>query len=154
MLTSAQLALFARMQPVEQAHSLKVAKALFERGEMDPDLLIAALLHDVGKVCHPLRLWERAWIVLGRAFFPGLSRKWGAAPQKVEAVSFLLRPFIVAEQHPEWGAELALQAGVSPRTAALIRRHQTPRAASQAHPGSPAAEDRLLGLFQSVDDES
>jgi hypothetical protein len=153
-LTPAQMALFARLQPFEQAHSLHVARALLEQGENDPDLLIAALLHDVGKVCQPLRLWERVWIVAGMAFFPGLARKWGAISEKIGAVSFFRRPFIVAEQHPAWGAELALQAGVSSRCADLIRAHQSQENGTSANPGSPAAQDRLLGLLKSVDDES
>jgi hypothetical protein len=153
-LAPAQLALFARLHPAEQAHSLKVARALLERGENDPDLLTAALLHDVGKICQPLRLWERAWIVLGKSFFPGLARRWGTAIQDGQAVIFFMRPFVTAEQHPTWGAELALQAGISPRAAALIRRHQTPLAARRVQPCPPDADDRLLGLLQSVDDES
>jgi hypothetical protein len=153
-LTPAQVALFDRLQPFEQAHSLHVARALLERGEKDPDLLCAALLHDVGKICQPLRPWERAWIVIGKAFFPGLAQKWGAISQNNGAVSFLKRPFIVAEQHPLWGAELALQAGVSSRSADLIRAHQSRNDENSPHPGSPAAQDRLLGILQSVDDES
>jgi hypothetical protein len=153
-LTPAQMELFSRMQPAEQAHSLHVARALIERGETDPDLLKAALLHDVGKICHPLKLWERAWIVLGKAFSPGLARKWGATPQDGAAISFLRRPFIVADQHPDWGAGLALQAGVPALTAELIRKHQIRPQANPAQTGLPPAQDRLLGLLQSVDDES
>ncbi len=148
------MSLFMRMPPFEQAHSLHVARALLELGEKDPDLLSAALLHDVGKICQPLRLWERAWIVIGMAFFPGLARKWGTISQNTGAVSFLKRPFIVAAQHPLWGAELALQAGASSRSADLIRAHQSRENETPAHPGSPAVQDRLLGLLRSVDDES
>lgn len=153
-LTPAQMALFSRMQPAEQAHSLHVARALIESGENDSDLLKAALLHDVGKICHPLKLWERAWIVLGKAFFPGLARKWGTSPQDGKAILFLRQPFVVADQHPDWGAGLALQEGVPLLTAELIRRHQIRPDANPAHPGVPSVEDRLLRLLQSVDDES
>jgi hypothetical protein len=119
---------------------------LIERGENDPDLLRAALLHDAGKIRCPLQLWERTWIVLGKAFLPDLARKWGAAPADGEKVPVLRRPFIVSEQHPAWGAELALQAGLSPRAADLIRRHQSP--------ASDGEDDHLLRVLQSVDDES
>jgi hypothetical protein len=141
------MALFNRMEPFEQAHSLKVVRSLLEQGENDADLLCAGLLHDVGKVCRPLRLWERTWIVGWQALFPARSYKWGAAPQKVDAAPFWRRPFVVAEQHAEWGAALALQAGVSPRAAALIGRHH-------ARLDGPDAEGRLLWILQSVDDES
>lgn len=165
-LTPQQRMLFDHMQLSEQAHSLQLARRLHELGEDDPDLLAAALLHDVGKMRQPLQLWERIWIVLGEALFPALAHKWGAGSGLEEATdshksgpaSFLRRPFVVAEQHPQWGAELALQAGASALTADLIRRHHTRPAAVPRQPpilrSSPAAADRLLGLLQSVDDES
>jgi hypothetical protein len=146
LLTPAQMVLFTRMQPDEQAHSLNVARSLIERGESETDLLKAALLHDVGKVCQPLKPWERAWIVLGKAIFPGLVCKWGAAPRNGKAVSFLQRPFVVADQHAAWGARLALQAGVSDLSANLIRRHQSRSDESKTLPGFLSAEDRLLNI--------
>ncbi len=146
-LTPAQMALFKQMQPFEQAHSLKVAKTLIKQGENDADLITAALLHDVGKTCRPLRLWERTWIVVGQALFPSQSHKWGNGLRGVEAVPIFMRPFLVAEQHPQWGARLALKAGVSPRAAGLIRMHQVRQ-------GAASHGDRLLTLLQSVDDES
>lgn len=148
-LTPTQMELFTRLQPAEQAHSLELARRLMRRGEGDADLLTAALLHDVGKTCQPLRLWERVWIVLGSAAFPRLRRKWGSVPENGASPSFLRRPFVVAERHPQWGAQLALGAGVSPRAAELISRHQS----TPAQPVS-GAPDRLLQLLQSVDDES
>jgi hypothetical protein len=124
-LTPAQLDLFSRMQPGEQSHSLRVLSKLVETGESNPDLLAAALLHDAGKTLYPLKLWERAWIVIGKAMLPRLSRQWSKGKrQGLQRASFWKRPFIVAEQHPAWGAELASQAGSSDRTVSLIRRHQ------------------------------
>jgi hypothetical protein len=55
----------------------------------------------------------------------------------------------VAVQHAEWGAALALEAGVSPLAAALIRRHQQPAPA-----GSALQEDILLCKLQAVDNNS
>ncbi len=150
-LTPAQMALFSRMQPAEQAHSLQVAGALLAVGEQDPDLMLAALLHDVGKICQPLSLWGRVWIVLGQALFPSLARRWEAAPAEGETVSFLRRPFVTAGQHPQWGAELARRAGASETAVELIRRHQVRLDQDSAN---FTALDRLSGLLQSVDDES
>ena len=48
-LTDSQVELFLRMQASEQAHSLVVLKELRDQGEENPDLLTAALLHDVGR---------------------------------------------------------------------------------------------------------
>jgi predicted HD phosphohydrolase len=58
--------LFARMSPGEQAHSLRVAQTLLARGETTPDLLAAALLHDVGKTRAPVSLPGRVLAVLGQ----------------------------------------------------------------------------------------
>jgi hypothetical protein len=124
-LTPAQLALFLRMQPGEQSHSLRVYSKLVEAGESDPDLLAAALLHDSGKIRYPLSLGERAWIVIGKALFPNQARGWSQEEiQGPKRAVFWKRPFIVAERHPDWGADLVSKAGASNRTIALIRRHQ------------------------------
>lgn len=156
LLSPALMALFLRMQPGEQTHSLHVFKGLRQGGDAHPDLLAAALLHDVGKSLHPLRLWERALIVLGKAFFPRLAHRWGqAAPRGWR------RAFVVAEHHPAWGAEMAARAGASPLTAALIRRHQESPAAVEASverlappTQTGSLESRLLYSLQLLDDES
>jgi hypothetical protein len=148
-LTPAQLALFAGMQASEQAHALSVCRQLVDHGETLPDLLVAALLHDVGKCLCPLRLWERVLIVLGKAIFPAQVRRWGNLPAPVAAIRGWKRAFVVAEQHPAWGAELAVEAGASPRTVALIRHHQD-RAPWK---GDPEIEC-LLGKLQAVDDHN
>jgi len=69
-----QMALFRQMQASEQVHSLQVLKTLQEQGENHPDLMTAALLHDIGKIRYPLRLWERVFIVLGDSFMPRLTK--------------------------------------------------------------------------------
>jgi hypothetical protein len=148
-LTPALAALFARLQPSEQAHSLAVLRKLQAQDETHPDLLAAALLHDVGKSCAPLQAWERVMVVLARALVPGLARRWGQVEARhIWRQYAWRRPFIVAEQHPAWGAELAAQAGASARLQALIRRHQDPPGASDS------LEDDLLRRLQSADDES
>jgi putative nucleotidyltransferase with HDIG domain len=113
------VALFRCMSPSEQVHSLAVLRRLQEAGHTNPDLLTAALLHDVGKSRSPLTLVDRALIVLGRRFFPKTSRRWGEG-----RMSWLRRPFVVARRHPEWGAGMARLAGVSERACDLILRHQ------------------------------
>lgn len=148
-LTPAQMALFAGMQPSEQAHALKVYRQLVDQGETCLDLQVAALLHDVGKSCSPLRLWERVWIVLARLVFPVRSRHWGTSTPDRDRYRFWRRAFVVAEQHPAWGAALAAQAGASPRTATLIRLHQDPPS-----PTVDAEVKRLLIKLQAVDDHT
>ena len=147
-LTDPQIELFQRMQPSEQAHSLVVLKELLQRGEQNPDLLVAALLHDVGKSRAPLRIWERVMIVFVGAVCKGCLQKWGEMEQnEAEEIQGWRRAFIVAEQHPAWGADLAAACGTSPLATALIARHQ-----EQLSYGANTEEDILLSKLQAVDD--
>lgn len=141
-LTPAQQELFAQMHPSEQHHGLRVLKMLQGWGESHPDLMVAALLHDVGKSRHQLRIWERVLIVMGRAFFPGRVQRWGRTP-----LVRWNRPFVVAEQHPNWGARRALEAGCSPVAVNLIRCHQAESPSPEASP----LERSLLLLLQEAD---
>src|SRR5690606_35944608 len=44
------LTLFERQRAGDQAHAVRVCRALIEQGYREPALLQAALLHDVGKI--------------------------------------------------------------------------------------------------------
>ncbi|KAF0109340.1 MAG: hypothetical protein FD146_384 [Anaerolineaceae bacterium] len=138
-LSPAQIFLFRRMQPSEQAHAFQVYERLTAAGQTDPHLLAAALLHDAGKVLAPLSPLDRALVVLARHFLPEAARRWGSGDP-----CGLRRPFVTAAQHPAWGADLAAAAGASPRACGLIRRHQD----------VPAADDALLAALQEVDDKN
>jgi hypothetical protein len=146
-LTGPQLDLFRQLQASEQAHSLRVFRALLEQGETQGDLFVAALLHDVGKSRFRLKLWERIAIVLVKAVCPGCAERWGTGHP-----AGWRRAFVVSAQHPGWGAEMAAAAGASPLTQALIRRHQEDR--REARVGPESLEDRLLAKLVLVDDES
>jgi exopolyphosphatase/pppGpp-phosphohydrolase len=156
-LSTAQKELFSRLQESEQAHSLQIFKRLLDQCRLEPvdsqdDLLLAALLHDVGKSCFPLSIWDRVLIVLAKAIFPNRIREWGRLP---EANSFSSpgvqmrgwrRAFVIAEQHPRWGAEMAAAAGASPLAVSLIRRHQ-----EASRQSVQSLEDRLLCRLQAAD---
>jgi hypothetical protein len=111
--------LFFRMRDSDQAHSVRVFQTLVNQGEEDDDLLRAALLHDVGKSLHPLRAWERSLVVVTNQMLPNQVLKWG----KSEPYGWR-KPFVVALQHPEWGAVLVQQEGGSETLVTLIRYHQ------------------------------
>lgn len=152
LLTPAQMALFRQMHRSEQAHSIQVMRAVSQTSHGIPDeprrdLLRAALLHDVGKNRFPVRIWERAVIVLCKAFFPGQVGRWGEDTTGGGTLGWR-RAFVVAQQHASWGAQMAEEAGASPLAVALIRRHQD-------GPPSPGRdiEDRLLLLLQAADHE-
>ena len=136
--------LFMQLQPAERAHAMEVLHKLQARGAKDPELLEAALLHDIGKSLHPVRRWERVLVVLAKAILPAHVQQWGAG----DPVGWR-KPFVVAEQHPAWGAGMASRAGATPLAVNLIRRHQE---ALVQNPHS--VEDHLLQCLQLAGDAS
>jgi putative nucleotidyltransferase with HDIG domain len=128
------------MRRAEQAHSLAVLRALRRQGHADPDLMAAALLHDVGKTRVPLRLFDRVLVVLGHSLLPAAARAWST-----RAPSGWRRPWVAAAQHASWGAEMVSHAGGSARLQAMIRRHHET-------PLSRTTEiDGLLAALQAAD---
>jgi len=167
LLSPPQQGLFRRMETNDQRHSLQVLRTLVRAGETHHDLLVAALLHDVGKSRHPLRLWERPVVVLTRLFRPAMVVRWG---QRAGDEDWgWRRPFVIYEQHPAWGAQMASEAGCSPLTVWLIRWHQErPAGQDGAGPGQTAqqgpkgkapscrgkSENALLQALQRADSEN
>jgi hypothetical protein len=126
----AALELFARMPVDAQAHSIRVLKAVGAGGATPPDLAVAALLHDVGKVASSdagayLGLWMRGPLVLLEAWRPELLARL-ASPQPSAGLRYAL---YVHSRHPQIGAAWAQQAGCSPLTCWLIAHHQDKTAA-------------------------
>jgi hypothetical protein len=145
--------IFYQLKSSDQKHSIEIFKKLKAQGEKDPDLFLAALLHDVGKCLFPLRLWERVMIVLGQALFPNVVSEWGQGN-----VDGWERPFVIACQHAQWGADLAKSAGASPLTVYLIRRHQDGinklRNENEDREERSYYEEDLLYRLQKTDNES
>jgi hypothetical protein len=122
-LSGRQFAAFCLMTPADQRHAVRVARALIAQGVRDPDLIVAGLLHDLGKVdphgngrvlvIHRVakvvltRLLPEAWAWLSAAERPGF-----------------VRGCYLLQQHPALGATWAVDLGVSPRACALIAAHQ------------------------------
>ena len=143
-LNSAQLILFRRMQPAEQVHAYQIFKRLETAGQTTPDLLTAALLHDVGKILVPLSIFDRIVIVLGSHLFRRAAQRWAEGTPHGWRL-----PFVVAEHHAGWGADLANQAGATALTVELIRRHHDrPVQNPDSH------TEHLLAALQAADDES
>jgi hypothetical protein len=150
LLTPGQADLFLQLQPGERDHALVMVNKLIERGESQPDLLVAAMLHDVGKLRYPLNPFERAVIVLARAINPKLAHRWGSLPPgEWEHLPAWKKPFVVAEQHPAWGAEMARERGASSLTVTLIEAHQ-----DQPRSDIDSLENALLQKLWAVDNDS
>lgn len=147
--------LFFTMGRRDQRHSLNVYYTLRSAGYDQPDLLAAALLHDVGKSAHRdrgrrLRLWHRVAIVLLAAFAPRQLDRLSAGEQPQS----WRYPFYIHSAHPELGARLARETGCSDLAVRLIRRHQMrpPAGRVSLTPTAHMDEDMLLAALQAADD--
>ena len=135
-LTPAQQQLFWAMMVEDQRHSLDVFYSLQRRGCRDQDVLLAALLHDVGK--GDVRLWQRVVFVLLHSGPPGLLRRL-AQPNGAG----WRRALASLNDHGIRGAALAGEAGAPPTVVELIRNHQR-------LPGS----DRRAALLRTAEESS
>jgi hypothetical protein len=143
-LSQAEAQLFRTLSLSDQWHSYRVWQTLRAAGHHQPDLAVAALLHDLGKTRLKLTLLDRTLIVLAEALWPQRAAVWGEG----DANSWR-RPFVVKKYHPQWSAALVEQAGSRPLAQELIRRHQ------DAVPATAMDETAvLLRLLQWADDQN
>lgn len=142
-LTPALMALFKKMRRSERQHSLNVLRMVRLCGYDHPALLMAALLHDVGKVRAPFHLWERVLVVLVKAAAPALAKRWGES----DNLKSWKRPFMISVQHPQWGADMVAAAGGDALTVAIIAAHQM---RLDHAPNTPM--EQLLAALQAADD--
>jgi hypothetical protein len=144
-LTDEQLQLFRRMRRGEQLHSLNVLRGVLAQGDTPPDLALAALLHDVGKIRYPLRLWQKTVVVLTRTFIPALSGRLSAG----DPSHWINRPYAVYAHHPAWSAELVVQTGANAAAVWLIAHHADNAEHRRGHDQYP-----LLKRLQAADDSN
>lgn len=115
-----QWRLVARLSSFDRAHHLNVYDLLVRWEFSDPDLLRAALLHDIGKSdgTHQVRLWHRIGRVIGRRAAPTTWKRLSQRPARFRAGLYL------AEHHARFGAGAARVSGASARCCELILRHE------------------------------
>jgi hypothetical protein len=139
-LTPEQMALFRRMDRIDQRHSLDVMYTLRRAGHHDRGLMQAALLHDAAKSVpvgglliaagsrspaaraplQRLTVWHRTAVVLMHKNTPGWLARLAADGGGWK------RPFAIHVQHAAASAELANQVGCTPEVVASIRSHHEP----------------------------
>lgn len=124
--------LFAAQHPRDIVHSAGTARWLIERGYDDADLIIAALLHDIGKG-EQRRSDRVAYVIAGHT---GLARALGKSASRLE----LRRAIARSLEHSEAGALLMAEAGASERAVNLTRLHH-----------APSGQDPVLALLQQAD---
>ncbi|MGQ9571600.1 MAG: HD domain-containing protein [Dehalococcoidia bacterium] len=133
-LSQRQQQLFYSMTARDRRHCLDVFHALRRGGCEDAELLLAALLHDVGK--GPVRLWHRGAYVLLSAVCPRRLTRL-AQPQG----RGWRRALASLHDHAARSAALAEQAGAPATVVELIRHHQR-----------TDASDSRLALLRAADD--
>jgi hypothetical protein len=106
--------LFDGMPVADRRHALDVAGRLLAAGHDDPDLLAAALLHDVAKG-RRMRLWHRIAGVLLEALAPAVLRRLASPDPRSWR-----HPFHLYLHHADLSAQLVVAAGGSPRVATFI----------------------------------
>lgn len=142
-LSAEELSLFAAFSRGDQWHGFRVMRTLCDAGYQDPDLMVAALLHDVGKTQLRFTPVERSAEALIRKLMPKLAARWETG----EPAGWR-RPFVARARHPEWSARMASAAGSRPRAINLMRRHQ------DQLPTIETYEDELLSYLQWADDQN
>lgn len=106
--------LFDAMPVADQRHGLDVARRLLARGVDEPDVLAAALLHDVAKGAR-LRVWHRVGGVVLAFAAPRLLRRMASSDPASRGY-----PWHLFLHHAELSARATREAGLPERTARLI----------------------------------
>ncbi|WP_003541329.1 HDOD domain-containing protein [Desulfotomaculum nigrificans] len=125
--------LFFQMDRPTQTHCVRVAKTclkIMPPGQpVNKELLIkSALLHDIGKPANAIKTLDRVMIVLIKALAPDLFYK---IIKKNKSWGRLGRSFLIHVNHPDQGAQLAKQAGMSPEVVYLLKSHHQPAKAGE-----------------------
>ena len=111
-----ELRWFRSLQGREQRHAVDVMRHLQAHGTPSTGLLVAALLHNVGK--GPLHLYERVAYTLLAMFAPTLLDRIAAPDGRG-----FRRAMAAQRDHPARGVEVLTAIDVRPRVIELVRGH-------------------------------
>lgn len=159
-LPSVALPLFRQMPVDAQRHSLNVLYSVQAAGYRQPDLAVAALLHDCGKLAAAragvsIGLWLRGPLVLFDRFFPHVAARLALAEPAAgaNALQGWRYALYVHREHAMIGATWAKEVGCSPLSCWLIAHHQKGLSATEAE-GVGEEAWTLLAVLQAADDSN
>lgn len=132
--------LFRDLSPADQAHSIAIALQLLERDASDA-LVIAGLLHDIGKVQrrHRITVLHRVAHVLIRRAIPGSVEWLRQLPDPPRGLGGMWALAV----HDITGERIVRDLGYDERVQWLVRHHQT-----------CDADDPELDILQAMDDRA
>jgi hypothetical protein len=138
LLNPAQWALVSRLSPADRAHLLRVHQELVRQGVTDQDLLLAGLLHDIGKADDYGRVtvFHRTLNVLFGRIAPQVRRQLVNRER-----NWITHGMYLTLEHSRLGGDLARSAGASERTCWLIAHHDD----------GTISDDADLKLLQEID---
>lgn len=143
-LAPAEMTLFMSMPRSDRQHHLRVLGRVLAQGHTDQALLVAALLHDVGKTRVSFTIPDRILAVLAKRLVPRKFEVWSQADDP----HGWQRAFIVSAKHPQWSAAMLEQVGSCAEAIQLVRLHQ------DALEVAPADLRPRLMALQQADDAS
>lgn len=122
--------LFFQMSKMDQHHAVEVARSIMAEAatvqRLDlPNLIRAALLHDIGKVEGDFGFWSRLVVGFVRRTNPTLRGKL-ALTNPTTFWEKIRYGFYVDLIHPARGAHMAKIFGIEPAVVEMIRRHHDP----------------------------
>ncbi len=124
-------------------HAIMIMLEIEELGYIETDHLKAALLHDIGKIIHPLRIWERVIAVLCKWVNDDCLENLNE-----DDLKGWKRGLVIMKKHPEWGAELISNTDASENLIELISKH---------HEGDLESKDlrmiKFLDALRAIDEK-